>query len=190
MSRDIIQFDAYYSDPHFEHSNIIKYCNRPFDDTNHMIEELIARYNDNIRSYDNVLWLGDCFFNRRGAEICNRLNGNKYILRGNHDKKISDGKFHELGFKEVYADHFLSTLDEFKVRFSHYPMAGYSEDRRYEELRPVVERGVTIIHGHTHDKMRRTHKDTIHVGVDGWEFRPALRHEVKELLEEINNESI
>jgi calcineurin-like phosphoesterase family protein len=41
-----------------------------------------------------------------------------------------------------------------------------------------------IVHGHTHDKTRLTAKNTVHVGVDGWDYRPARFEEVEPLVEE------
>jgi len=188
IQEEIIKFHAYYSDPHFEHENIIKYCDRPFGDSKEMVDELIRRYNEVVRENQNVLWVGDCYFKNRGKEILDSLNGNKYLLRGNHDKRKKDKEFLSFGFKEVYKEHFLSSLDEYDVRFSHYPHFGFSLDKRYENLRPPIEDSVVLIHGHCHAKEKRTWMNTVHVGVDAWDFRPALRAEVKAIIAEIKSE--
>lgn len=178
-----MQFDYLYSDPHYGHFNIIKYCNRPFRDAEHMTEELVSRYNAQVGSQDSVLWLGDCFFSADSAErILPRLNGDKWLLRGNHDKKVSDLAFLRAGFEAVFSQHFSAFIAEVPVRYSHYPYAGYSEDKRYLDRRPVREEGVVLIHGHTHEPHRLTPSGTVHVGVDAWDYGPAPYGEVLALV--------
>lgn len=176
-----MQFDAFYSDPHFAHANIIKYVNRPFDDVEHQIEELVYRYNQVVSHEDHVLWLGDCFFPKQWKTL-DHLNGKKYLLRGNHDKRMTDTRLLRMGFEVVYSTHFAYWLEGHPVRFSHYPYEGYSDDLRYPDRRPPREPGVTLIHGHTHESIRFSHEKTVHVGVDGWDYRPATKDEVLDIL--------
>jgi calcineurin-like phosphoesterase family protein len=177
-----MQFDFIYSDPHYAHFNIIKYCDRPFKDAEHMREEFIRNYNLKVKSCNAVLWLGDCFFKKQEADdVLKRLNGAKWLLRGNHDKGITDLQFLKAGFEAVFSQHFVSYLAEIPVRFSHYPYAGYSEDKRYPDRRPPKEKDIILIHGHTHEKCKITPKSTIHVGVDAWDYAPASFDEVYDL---------
>lgn len=184
-------FDAYYSDPHYFHNNIIKYCNRPYKDFHHMNEMLIMNYNEKITTTDTVLWLGDCFFTKEQSSrksIMNRLNGKKILLRGNHDKKISDLMFNDLGFETIYDTHFLDKIENHLVRYSHFPHYELEGDQRYRNLRPPIENNVTLIHGHTHEKNKINSKNHIHVGVDAWEYGPALYNEILNLLNEIKKD--
>lgn len=184
-------FDAYYSDPHYFHNNIIKYCNRPFVDSYEMNEKLIQSYNNVVRSNDVVLWLGDCFFTKNQESrknIINRLNGRKFLLRGNHDDRTSDIMFYDMGFSGIINTHFLGEIGKYPVRYSHYPCFGLTKDERYIDRRPPIEIGVTVIHGHTHQKEKITGKGHIHVGVDAWEYGPAQYDEVLNLLQEIEYE--
>ncbi len=47
------------ADTHFGHTNIIKYCNRPFSCTEDMDEALIKNWNETVSNNDVVLHLGD-----------------------------------------------------------------------------------------------------------------------------------
>lgn len=179
-----MQFDHFYSDPHFGHTNIIKYCNRPFRDAEEMTYRMVETYNARVGKNDATLWLGDCFFTAQSAEeILKQLNGSKWLLRGNHDKRVSDNKFLNAGFEAVYSTHFASFIGEVPVRFSHYPYWGYSEDKRYQERRPPKEPGVVLVHGHTHEPHRLTPAGTVHVGVDAWGYGPASFDEIRDLTE-------
>jgi len=87
------------SDTHFGHANIIKYCNRPFKNLDHMDKELIKRWNERVKPSDVVLHLGDFSFKNtpggkqgegssenRSWDYLKQLNGNIVILKGNHDR--------------------------------------------------------------------------------------------------------
>jgi calcineurin-like phosphoesterase family protein len=91
-------------DPHFGHKNIIKYCERPFECEDAMDEVLIHNWNSVVKNGHIVYINGD--FSMRGKEettkIISRLNGIKYLIRGNHDTK-SNNYYRQCGFDEVSA---------------------------------------------------------------------------------------
>jgi calcineurin-like phosphoesterase family protein len=72
------------SDSHFGHANIIKYCNRPFSSVAEMDREMIEQWNKVVTMYDTVYHLGDFCFSAH-APYFNQLNGNKFLILGNHD---------------------------------------------------------------------------------------------------------
>ena len=78
-SNDVNLF--FTSDTHFWHSNIIKYCNRPFMDIEEMNEEIIKRWNDKIEKDDLVFHLGDFAFcgPSQYKTLLERLNGKKNL---------------------------------------------------------------------------------------------------------------
>ena len=77
------------SDTHFNHTNIIRFCNRPFKDVTHMNETIIANWNSVVGPDDIIFHLGD-FYLGSSAEcinVLNRLNGKIYLIAGNHEIK-------------------------------------------------------------------------------------------------------
>lgn len=92
-----------YSDPHFGHKNVIKYANRPFSNINEMNSQLIKNFNKVVGHDDVVYILGDfSFLNTISTtEILKSLNGYKFLIKGNHDRKTNTA-YRKMGFTEVY----------------------------------------------------------------------------------------
>ena len=80
------------SDTHFGHE---KTCTvfkredgsplRPFASAEEMDEFMIKAWNDRVRPKDKVYHLGDVVINRKFLSVLGRLNGDKVLIRGNHD---------------------------------------------------------------------------------------------------------
>lgn len=51
----------FIADMHFNHENIIRYCNRPFENSNEM-NEYIIKWNSVVTENDIVYHLGDVGF--------------------------------------------------------------------------------------------------------------------------------
>ena len=176
---------AFYADPHFNHMSrsggIIKLADRPFADIDEMNEALIDRYNRAIGELDTVLWVGDCFFYsfRKAREIMDRLNGEKLLVLGNHDKGASS--MAKLGF--LVMDKCIMHIAGRACEVNHYPYAGGGrpEDDGFADHRPKPVKGRILIHGH-HHLNRQVYKNMIHVGVDAWDFYPAPMIQVEELI--------
>lgn len=80
-----------FSDAHFDHGNIIRYCHRPFHSATQMNRELLAAWNHTIKENDSIFYLGDMTFGRHRHPIdywLDRLNGKIFYIRGNHDSDI------------------------------------------------------------------------------------------------------
>src|SRR5574343_1568721 len=126
------------SDTHFHHSNIIKYCNRPFSSTAEMDETLVQNWNSVVKPEDKVYHLGDVYFplKERSDWLFSRLNGSKRLILGNHDNG-KDQTLHKF-FKEIYMWRFLK---EFGLLLTHVPVhpGSLSSKLKYN------------VHGHTHN---------------------------------------
>lgn len=108
----------FIADTHFSEENIIRYENRPFSSTEAMNEELIANWNKQILATDEVYVLGDFGAHGNEKQILERLNGIKYLVKGNHDTQ-SNEYYRQAGFQEVYDCTII--LEQFWI-LSHEPL--------------------------------------------------------------------
>lgn len=181
-----MRIDAFYSDPHFGHKNIIGFCQRPFANVGEMREEMVARYNQEVSPHATVLWLGDCFMYHSQTEarsLLRRMNGTKILVSGNHDK--GDAWMAGAGFSLVIRDWATLQIAGHPARACHFPYRmDHPADQRFLHLRPERRKGEILLHGHTHDPVkRRGHQ--IHVGVDAWDYAPAPLAEVEALVRKV-----
>jgi calcineurin-like phosphoesterase family protein len=105
---------------------------RPWDDPNEMDEAMVKMWNETVRPNDKVYHLGDVVINRRAMKTLARLNGDKVLIRGNHDI-FRDDEYREY-FRELRAYHVMNGMI-----LSHIPIHSESLGRF----------GVNI-HGHLH----------------------------------------
>jgi len=127
------------SDTHFGHAGVCKFTEsdgvtkiRPWTDPDEMDEEMIRRWNDRVRPNDKVYHLGDVVINKKSLATMSRLNGDKVLIRGNHDIFRDDE--YRLYFRELRAYHVMNGMI-----LSHIPLHEASLGRF----------GVNI-HGHLH----------------------------------------
>jgi len=64
------------ADTHFNHINIIKYTNRPFNNVQEMNDTLIKNWNNRVKDTDTIFILGD-FDWKNNNTIKHKLKGNK-----------------------------------------------------------------------------------------------------------------
>jgi calcineurin-like phosphoesterase family protein len=126
------------SDTHFGHVNICNFTNydgspvRPWDSVEEMDEEMVKRWNDTVGPKDKVYHLGDVVINRKSLQILDRLNGDKVLIKGNHD--IFPLKDYVKYFRDIRAYHVMNGFI-----LSHIPVHKDS-----------IARFGANIHGHTH----------------------------------------
>lgn len=108
------------SDTHFGHKNIIKYCNRPFETVEEMDKTMIKNWNSVVTNKDTVIHLGDVALcgKERFKQIISQLNGNKILIKGNHDQ-WTDEFYRESGFQ--YVSRFPIVWNDFFL-LSHAPL--------------------------------------------------------------------
>lgn len=75
-------------------SNIIRFDNRPWSTVEEMDQALINNWNSVVTVADTVYICGDFCWQKedRWIEILEQLNGNKQLIKGNHDIKSPSAK--------------------------------------------------------------------------------------------------
>lgn len=87
-----------------------------------MDEVLVENWNKVVGRKDKVYHLGDVAINRKGLQVLERLNGNKVLIKGNHDIfKVQDYLKY---FKDIRAcdkkdDYILSHIPVHPDTFNH-----------------------------------------------------------------------
>lgn len=167
------------SDHHFGHENIIKFCNRPFENVREMNEQLIERWNEKIEPNDHVYHLGDfgLTYKENLATILDQLNGKKYLIVGNHESAAlqNKGKFkwvkeyHELKVKDSLCKNGVQRIILF-----HYAMRTWRGEGR----------GNWHLYGHSHGNLPDLEdKLAFDIGVDNHDFYPLSYEEVKAIMQ-------
>lgn len=120
------------SDTHFSHDNIIRFCNRPFKDVNHMNEVLIENWNSLVQPEDTVFHLGD--FAWGGSDVWNkilqRLNGHIHLIVGNHDEKNLRQGYMKYFDSISYQKHIY--IERKSIYLNHYPFLAFGGAYRGE----------------------------------------------------------
>ena len=112
----------FISDTHFGHEGMCKFLKkdgtkvRPFDNVEIMDELMVENWNKEIRPKDKVYHLGDVVINRKNLKILEKLNGEKVLIKGNHD--IFKLKDYTEYFKDIRGTH---RLDKYYI-LSHFPV--------------------------------------------------------------------
>ena len=134
------------SDTHFDHFNIIGYCDRPFTNVKAMNEHIITNWNKTVKGDDRVFFLGD--FCLGGSDkikhFAGALNGRKHIIFVNDDR--STKLYYEAGFEAVY---------KFPIIFEGFYILSHQPQFLNAHI-PYVN-----IHGHIHNTQQEL------INVDG-----------------------
>lgn len=127
------------SDTHFSHAGVCTFTEadgvtkiRPWTDPEEMDEELVKRWNSVVRPQDKVYHLGDVVIKEKALNIMYRLNGDKVLIRGNHD--IFKDKAYNKHFRSLRGCHVLDGMI-----MTHIPIHSDS-----------MGRFKANIHGHLH----------------------------------------
>ena len=167
------------SDTHFGHRGVTWFTHdngekiRPWDNVEEMDEALVQNWNSVVGPKDKVYHLGDVVINRRALPTIARLNGDKVLIKGNHDI-FRLGEYQEY-FRDIRAYHVMD-----KKILSHIPIHPESKGRFSNN-----------IHGHLHGRRVLTEEkdraDPFYycVAVENIGFKPMLfEHVLANIKEE------
>lgn len=160
------------SDQHFGHTNILKYCNRPFKNVDEMNDALIKNHNSVVKPEDEVYHLGDFAF-RNHKRFLSCLNGKHFLLKGNHEG--NDWK--DAGFVWVKDVAMIRGAEGQDIFCSHYAHRIWNR----------AHHGVWHLFGHSHGSMPDFGK-SCDVGVDAWNnYMPVSFDQLKERFKNVEN---
>ena len=165
------------SDLHLGHENIIKHCDRPFQNADEMDEALISNWNACVTNNDTVYILGDLIFRsrKRPEEYLTQLTGKKHLIIGNHDRSwISECDLNRY-FESV--SNLLYISDGIRqITLCHYPMMSWPHAQR-----------CYMVFGHIHSNtdadfwpLIENSEKMLNAGVDVNHFKPATFDEMVE----------
>ena len=148
---------------------------RPWTDPEEMDEEMVKRWNETVKPNDKVYHLGDVVINRKSLSIMSRLNGDKVLIKGNHD--IFKLEEYTQYFRDIRGSHVMNGMI-----LTHIPL----------HPRQLYRFG-TNIHGHLHTN--RVMFDDKEMGeiidpryfcvcVEQTDFRPILFEDVIKRIKE------
>lgn len=179
------------SDQHFGHRNVVKFCNRPYDDEKVMGKALIENWNKVVGENDIIITMGDFFWfndSQPIKKVVEQLNGKIYIVLGNHDKREAFRRCdpEKLTILDGISHIYLRCEDEnrwyqktFEIVCSHYPLMTWAHR----------DRGAINLFGHIHSGWLRPADDydqdlplwkgqQLDVGVDNQNFTPVVFEDV------------
>ncbi|MBR1517311.1 MAG: metallophosphoesterase [Bacteroidales bacterium] len=171
------------SDTHFNHTNIIGFCQRPFKSVDEMNEQIIDNWNKVVGKDDIIFHLGD--FCLGGAAEWNKfldcLNGKIYLIMGNHD--LNNIRQSVVDRFEHVAMQMYIEVDKQRIYLNHYPFLCY--EGSYED--------VWQLFGHVHtrkdntgldaDRLRHLYPTQYDVGVDNNGFSPISFGQIKRIID-------
>ena len=178
------------SDHHFNHDEIIKYCDRPFESVEEMNRELIKRWNSVVSRRDTVYHLGDFTLGGFSTffEFFSQLNGLVSIVPGDKDhrwiKDLKRPSHHMPENLRILPPLLTIKYYKRKIVLCHWPMRSWDGSSH----------GGLHLHGHCHGKIGRKEKlgdrhippnkrlgVRLDVSVDCWDYFPVS---LDRLLEE------
>lgn len=126
------------SDTHFGQRFAVRFFKRPFKNIKEMHDTLIKNWNNNIREDDLVLILGDFYGGSKifSHFLLKKLNGEKILVKGNHDFKFRLKRLIETRKIKIY------NRIEFLLNDHHFILT-------HKPLKNIKKQTINI-HGHHH----------------------------------------
>ena len=150
--------DFFFSDPHLGHTNILKYCRRPFSTVEEMNQTIIDNCNKVAGKDDIIYCMGDFAFGKGSYELIpsflKQIKAKVILIVGSHDPK--DIRTKDYGFYKVLDAGYRYSP---KIILSHEPFD--------------IESGEINIHGHIHNLLVTGRGRHINVSVEHINYTPV-----------------
>lgn len=177
------------SDLHFGHRNVLKFCDRPWNDEKEMGNGLLDNWNNTVGDNDIVFILGDVFWfndSQNIKKVLSKLKGKDiYIIPGNHDDFKSYHRVDDDRIK-LCEDVVVTWITREgkklqEIWLSHYPMMTW----------PHRENGAYQFFGHIHSKPDRKegvdqdlplHWNQLDIGCDYWDYKPVSLETLENMI--------
>ncbi len=162
----------YTSDLHFDHERIIELAYRPFKTVAEMNTTLITNWNERVTKSDIVYIIGDFTLSNtaRYKEIAEQLNGQKYLVLGNHDRPHPEGF---VGISQYHTTKDKAFGQKYNIVMFHWAIEHWQG--RMEKDNP--DKPVIHLHGHSHG-LSNVIENRFDVGMDCWEYMPVTLEEI------------
>lgn len=195
------------ADLHFGHYNIIKYCNRPFDNAvaseaykkrrnkiplsddenkaitvavNKMNDFLIGKINSAVNKDDTLFVIGDVAMQFKvGVEFLKKMNCKVILVVGNHDSDPDEYKKEGIeAYREISIE-----IEGTSLKLNHYPILDDPYSKGFQKYMPTDDS--ILLHGHSHSKhLKRMSPNgfpMIDVGID-YNFSVFSENEIISIL--------
>lgn len=151
------------ADEHYGHTNIIKYCKRPFRNTVEMDLEIIRRHNELVKLEDTVIHVGDFTLTKDtvALDYISELNGNHIFIKGSHDYWLKNNAL-QIWERRIEGHYIVAC---------HYAMRVWARSH-YNSWQ---------VYGHSHGNLE-PHGKQWDVGVDNNLFYPVSFTRLKEIM--------
>jgi calcineurin-like phosphoesterase family protein len=190
-----ITLDTWFTaDQHFGHDNIQRFCNRPSDHYELMRDNWI----ESVGRHETIVHLGDLAYRGRDdyvVPMLRGLTGNKYLLRGNHDKK-TNAWYERYGFTVLddllgnfetpegrtirHTGFYWHAPDGERILFSHYP------DQQLLDWSTCVH---GQIHQNGHSQGAPRDRDYRNISVEVVGYRPQRLRDILYGVDGVNYQS-
>lgn len=162
------------SDTHFCHRQSFLWQPRGFMNADEMNEAIIDNWNKIIKPNDIVYHLGDTMLNdnEKGIECFKRLNGQIFLIFGNHDTSNRINALFEACRHKVLGGWYAYVIKHgrLSIYLSHYPTLTANYDEKH------FSQHVISLHGHTHQKtnfLNPKNPFLYHIGLDSHNNTPV-----------------
>ncbi len=162
----------FIGDAHFDHRNIIKYCDRGFSGVTEMNQTIMNNWNSTVGDDETVYYLGDWAFgwgHKPARHWKNQLRGTIVSIRGSHDREQTGMEFHD--FRELHVG-----KHDFLLIHNPDPRGRHQTQEQKHKLENWHG---WIIHGHVHNNKMDKHpfingeNRTINVSAEVVKYRPV-----------------